>query len=237
MYQNFIKVLKQLDKIVASLNDISSNLHKKEEYTLGNESVGKISGSSNIGIQNNFNGVYSIKPIELSKSDNKIQVFGYSYSDLDNILEYLIVSIVISFIFLLYLAYFYIDTYSIVNAANIMKMAVFLFVSFVVFSLVDKYREKLYLEIDTHSMKIGRMDSKNILREDKYYKKIEYKEIRSIYKKKNLFGYTFNLYHINHIFPYIRFNTESIHVANTINELITYKIIEGNSLDKKEEAS
>ena len=232
IYQNFIKTFKQLDKIIAILNDISSNIHK-EEYTLGNGSIGKIDGSSNIGVQNNFNGVYSIKPIELSESDNKIQVFGYSYSDWDNILEYFFVSIIMSFCFLLFWSW-YMDAYNIVNITNIMKLTVIILIIFVGLSLWDKYRKRLHLEIRTHSIRIGTIDSKKIFREDKYYKEIEFKEIRSIYKKKNLFGYTFYLYHINEIFPYIRFNTESIHVANTINELIAYKIMEDSSSEKKE---
>lgn len=232
IYQNFTQTFKKLDKIIAILNDISSNFYK-EEYTLGNDSVGKVDGSSNIGIQNNFNGVYSVKPIELSESDNKIQVFGYSYSDWDNILEYFFVSIIISFCFLL-LSSWSADAYNIVSIANIMKLTVIILIVFVGLSLWDKYRKRLYLEIRTHSIRIGTIDSKKIFREDKYYKKIEFKEIRSIYKKKNLFGYTFYLYHINKIFPYIRFNTESIHVANTINELIAYKIMEDSSSEKKE---
>lgn len=183
IYQNFIKTFKQLDKIIAILNDISSDFHKTEEYNLGNRSVGKVDGNSNIGVQNNFNGVYSIKPIELSESNNKIQVFGYSSSDWDNILEYFVVSIIISFCLLIFFAW-PTDAHNIVNIANIMKLTIFVWIAFIVLALVDKYRKKLYLEISTHSIRIGEVDSKKIFREDKYYKKIEFKEIRSICKKK-----------------------------------------------------
>ena len=236
-----LRISKQLKNIIDRLDAITNKIYKTEEFHLSEKSVGKIDGTRNIGIQNNFNALFSIKPITLSSKNNKIRVFKHSYSDWLDILEHFVLS------FSLFGVIFYVFIFP-GNLVNIFKIFTdweqhlggilsFSFMSFfaiVIFTLIDKYRKKMYLEVGNYTITIGQLDKKKSYIENKYLRTLEFKDIRSIYKRKSLLGYTFYIYKVCEINPFLCFNTESIHFANTIDELITYKIKEQIRLDELE---
>lgn len=57
-----------------------------------------------------------------------------------------------------------------------------------------------------------------------YQKKVPINQIRGYMKNKSILGYAFYIYHINNLYPIIQFNIESIHVANTLEDLLEHTV-------------
>ena len=159
-------------------------------------------------------------------------MFKHSYSDWLDILGHLVLSFLLGVIFYVFIVPGNFENISDIFAnwkqhiGAVLLFSLMIFIALIIFSLIDKYRKKMYLEVSNNTITIGQLDKKKSYIENKYFKTLAFKDIRSIYKRKSLFGYTFYIYEASQIDPFLCFNTESIHVANTIHELITYKIKE-----------
>lgn len=55
-------------------------------------------------------------------------------------------------------------------------------------------------------------------------KELQFKDIRSMMKKKDLVGFSIYIYKVDEIYPTLEFNVESIHLANAIEEIILNKL-------------
>lgn len=81
-------------------------------------------------------------------------------------------------------------------------------------------------------LKISINENEIVLHEKSGDKKINFSNIRSYLKMSDLIGYSIYVYHENKIFPYIEFSVQSVHNANTIEELLLNKIQDSSSSPK-----
>ncbi|MDQ1267726.1 MAG: hypothetical protein QG567_1497 [Campylobacterota bacterium] len=104
------------------------------------------------------------------------------------------------------------------------KMFFFIISMFIIFFLTKEwYFSGLHISIN---------ESEIVLHEKSSDKKINYSNIRSYLKMSDLIGYSIYVYHDNEIFPKIEFSVQTVHLANTIEELLLNKINNSSSFPK-----
>ena len=209
-------LLQQLQEILKTLQD----QQKQAQFIQAGN------GNQQIKTQNNFNALYTFTPISIDAlNGQKLQVYKFNNTDIPDILGILFISFILGFSWLLFLEFttnFSIPFFDNIFRILIFSMMIFIFLLFL--SLLGKYRPKLNLEIEENQINIGELDKNGQYIANKFYNTIFYQDIRSFYKEKSLIGYSFHIYKINQLMPSFRFNTESIHIANSVEELLLSKI-------------
>lgn len=104
------------------------------------------------------------------------------------------------------------------------KMFFFIISMFIIFFLTKEW----YFS----GLRISINESEIVLHEKSSDKKINYSNIRSYLKMSDLIGYSIYVYHDNEIFPKIEFSVQTVHLANTIEELLLNKINNSSSFPK-----
>ena len=166
-----------------------------------------------IGQQNNFYSLKIMNSLKI-KEDLEIKVYKNVINKIE-ISNLLFGAFLMSLIYLVFVWLFDIKPYS----TEFIRTLIFLFLIisgiFIFLSFFSRYFSSMQLTLNEEAVKLKKGEKDIVLK---------YSEIRSILKMKDLVGYSINIYKIDEINPSISFNTESIHFANAINELIVNHI-------------
>ncbi|MGE4511376.1 MAG: hypothetical protein AB7D43_09780 [Sulfurimonadaceae bacterium] len=166
-----------------------------------------------IGYQNNFYSSIRVKPLQI-KDTFQMSVYKNSINKIE-VASLLFGALLLSLVYLFFILILDIEPFS----SEPFKSVFFLFLIisgfFISLSFCSRYFSEMQLTINKDGFK---------LKKGKEDIALKYSEIRSLLKMKDLVGYSINIYKDNDIKPIISFNTECIHTANAIEELILYHI-------------
>lgn len=194
---------------------MNSIKHQTNNFqTSKNETAQDFQGST-IGVQNNFYSSIIFKPLKIN-DELKIRVFHNYINKID--LSRLIFSAFLSSFFVVVFFIYYIGFEP--NIIEFLQSVVFVFfilsIFFCAILFFMRYFPALYLVIHQDSISLKQKNKEDIT--------IKYEEIRSILKMKDLVGYSIYVYKKDELYSYISFNTECIHVANAVEQLIINKV-------------
>ena len=164
---------------------------------------------------NNFYSSIIFKSLQI-KNELKIKVFHNFINKID--LSRLIFSAFLSSFFVVLFFIYYLGFEP--NIIEFLQSVVFVFfilsIFFTAILFFMRYFPALYLVIHKNKIEL-KQKNKEVT--------IKYDEIRSILKMKDLVGYSIYIYKKDELYPYISFNTECIHTANALEQLIINKVI------------
>jgi len=166
---------------------------------------------------NNFYSSIIFKSLQIKKDELKIRVFHNYINKID--LSRLIFSAFLSSFFVVGFFIYYIGFEP--NIIEFLQSVVFVFfilsIFFTAILFFMRYFPSLHLIIHQDSTGLEQKNKEDII--------IKYDEIRSILKMKDLVGYSIYIYKKDELYPYISFNTECVHTANAVEQLIINKVI------------
>ena len=199
-----------LKKINGNLIEIKSNINKNSFHISGGE--GNI-GQQITNIQNSYTFYKPLKIVDkkfnIKITQKKISNQVLKAAKLGLLFAAIILSLLVSSDF----------TDIFVNGIiSFLMFATFFYFSFHVFFIF------LYFFSSKGTLKIN--EKKMIFQFKKNKKNIEFRNIRSIRKEKNFFGYTIYIYEETDLYNSISFHIESIDISLAIEELIKSKINE-----------
>lgn len=166
-------------------------------------------------IENNFYSSIIFKSLKIN-NELKIIVF-HDYINKTDVTRLTSMTFIMSFFMTIFYVYFF-DFEP--NIIEFLQSVVFVFVIFSIFLLsiffFTRYFNAMDLILKDETITLTQKKKEDVI--------LKYTQIRSLLKMKDLVGYSINLYSTDKIEPCISFNTESIHTANAVEELIINKI-------------
>lgn len=192
---------------------------KNEGITITQGKKGRAAGRD--FIENNFYSSVLFKPLKI-EGELKRKVF-HDYINKIEVVRLTSMTFIVSFFMTIFYVYFF-DFEP--NIIEFLQSVVFVFVIFSIFLLSIFFFARYFNAMDL----ILKDETITLTQKKKEDVVLKYDQIRSLLKMKDLVGYSINLYSTEEIEPCISFNTESIHIANAVEELIINKIKDSAAL-------
>lgn len=172
--------------------------------------------SAAIGTQNNFYSSLIFKPLKI-KDELKIRVFHNYINkvDLARTLFGLFIGSFFASTFFIYYLDFKPNIIEYIQVTLFIFVVLSLFITLLLFTM--RYFPAMYLMLNEETVTQKIKGKEDVV--------LMYNEIRSLLKMKDLVGYSINIYPINELYPKISFNTECIHTANAVEQLVSDRII------------
>lgn len=183
------------------------------------------SGNQQIGVQNNFYSLKIIKPYKGKIENRKVHKNVLNWSNIAPLFFLSLIGSLSSASIIVAIPKIYFSKNFEIYDLSLFTLIFSIIILIIIILTLTKRWYFSGLEISINENEI-------VLHEKSGDKKINYSDIRSYLKMSDLIGYSIYIYHENKISPYIEFSVQSVHDANTIEELLLNKIQDSSSSPK-----